>query len=47
MGPRTNQRFLPWHRAYLAKFEEMLNNVMKRETGEDHNIDSTILGLGT
>jgi tyrosinase len=36
--PRINQRFLPWHRVYLAKFEEMLNNVMKKETGEDHNI---------
>ena len=36
--PRPNQRFLPWHRAYIAKFEEMLNNVMKNETGEDHNI---------
>ncbi len=36
--PRINQRFLPWHRVYLAKFEEMLNNVMKKETSEDHNI---------
>jgi tyrosinase len=35
---RPNQRFLPWHRAYLVKFEEMLNNVMKMETGQDPNI---------
>jgi tyrosinase len=35
---RPNLRFLPWHRVYLAKLEEMLNNVMERETGEDHNI---------
>jgi tyrosinase len=33
-----NQRFLPWHRVYLVKFEEMLNTVMKRETGKEHNI---------
>jgi tyrosinase len=35
---RANQRFLPWHRVYLVKFEEMLNNAMKRETNNDHNI---------
>jgi tyrosinase len=35
---RANQRFLPWHRVYLVKFEEMLNNVMKQETNRDHNI---------
>jgi len=35
---RINQRVLPWHRVCLLKFEEMLNNVMKRETGKDHNI---------
>jgi tyrosinase len=35
---RANQRFLPWHRVYLVKFEEMLNEVMKQATGEDHNI---------
>jgi tyrosinase len=34
----TNERFLPWHRIYLLKFEEMLNNVMKKETGKDYNI---------
>ncbi len=45
--PRINQRFLPWHRVYLAKFEEMLNNVMKKETGEDHNIAHTISGIGS
>jgi hypothetical protein len=34
----VNQRFLPWHRVYLVKFEEMLNTVMKRETTKEHNI---------
>jgi hypothetical protein len=34
----VNERFLPWHRVYLRKFEEMLNTVMKRETGKEHNI---------
>lgn len=38
LSVRINQRFLPWHRVYLVKFEEMLNNVMKSETGKDYNI---------
>jgi tyrosinase len=37
-GPRLNQRFLPWHRVYLLKFEEMLNTAIKRETNIDDNI---------
>jgi tyrosinase-like protein len=36
---QANQRFLPWHRVYLIKFEEMLNDVMKKEEpGRDYNI---------
>ena len=35
---RANQRFLPWHRVYLVKFEEMLNKVMKQEENEDYSI---------
>ena len=35
----VNQRFLPWHRVYLVKFEEMLNIVMKKkDTTKDYNI---------
>jgi tyrosinase len=37
-GTRPNQRFLPWHRTYLAKFEELLNTIMKKETGKDQNL---------
>jgi hypothetical protein len=38
-GPHVNQRFLPWHRVYLVKLEEMLNNVMKQEEpGIEFNI---------
>ena len=34
-----NQRFLPWHRVYLIKFEEMLDTVMKKENPDkDYNI---------
>jgi len=35
----VNQRFLPWHRVYLVKLEEMLNTVMKQEEpGKEFNI---------
>jgi hypothetical protein len=38
-GAHVNQRFLPWHRVYLVKLEEMLNNTMKaEEPGEEYNI---------
>jgi tyrosinase len=38
-GPHVNQRFLPWHRVYLVKLEEMLNNTMKQENpGKEYNI---------
>src|SRR6476620_10221350 len=38
-APHTNQRFLPWHRIYLLKFENLLNEVMKKENpGKDYNI---------
>jgi hypothetical protein len=38
-APRVNERFLPWHRVYLIKLEEMLNNVMKKEEpSKDFNI---------
>jgi tyrosinase len=36
--PRANQRFLPWHRVYLIKFEEMLNNVVKQEANNNSSI---------
>ena len=35
---QLNERFLPWHRIDPLKFEEILNNVMKKETGKDYNI---------
>ena len=38
-GPHVNQRFLPWHRVYVVKLEEMLNTVMKQaEPGKEFNI---------
>jgi Common central domain of tyrosinase len=35
---RFNQRFLPWHRVYLVKFENIPNEVMKQETNKEYNI---------
>ena len=36
---QANQRFLPWHRVYLTKFEDMLNDEMrKEEPNKDYNI---------
>ena len=35
----TNLRFLPWHRVYLVKLEEMLNTTMKQlHPGKEYNI---------
>lgn len=35
---QINYRFLPWHRIYLLKFEEMLNTVMKSQENPEPNI---------
>lgn len=38
-APHTNERFLPWHRVYLLKFENLLNEVMeKANPGKEYNI---------
>jgi hypothetical protein len=37
----TNERFLPWHRVYLLKFEDMLNTLYKKDH-PDSNINISI-----
>jgi tyrosinase len=38
-SPHTNERFLPWHRVYLLKFENLLNETMRKANpGKEYNI---------